>query len=86
MSTQYRVTWRWRTDAYHEEYTPERRKVYDTERGARIRLEKLNRNGGKYEHYTEHPPTVYDDGFGVEHWQLDYARLEVREVGPWSAA
>lgn len=85
MSIEYSVVWRWRTDRYRDEFSDERRKVYKTEAGARRLIAKLNKNDGNYEKHTEVEPTTYDDGYRVEHWRIDYARLEQREVGPWAA-
>jgi hypothetical protein len=83
---QFRVVWRWRTDPYSDEFSDERERIYKTEAGARRLLDKLNRDGGKYTFHREVEPTRYDDGFRTEEWCLDYARLEVREVGPWVTA
>lgn len=83
---EYSVVWRWKTDRYRDEFSTERRKVYKTLAGAARLFEKLHKNDGRYEKHTEVDPTRYEDGLIVEHWTLDYARLETRTVGPWEAA
>lgn len=83
---EFRVVWRWKTNPYRDEFSDERHKVYKTEAGARKLLALLNKDDGKYEHHIEVEPTHYEDGLIVEHWRLDYARLETRTVAPWSPA
>ena len=82
-ATEFSVVWRWRTDPYRDEFSKERRKVYKTMGGAMNLVTKLTSNGGNFEKHTEVEPTHYEDGLIVEHWTLDYARLETHEVGPW---
>ncbi len=84
MTTEYSVVWRWKTNPYHDEFSDERRKVYKTEWGAQRLLAKLQKNDGRYDVHIETEPTRGDDGLTVEHWRIDYARIETRQVGPWS--
>jgi len=83
MNLEFSVVWRWKTDPYRDEFSKERRKIYKTKTGATRLFDTLHKNGGKYEKWTEMEPTRYDDGFTIEHWTLDYARIESRVVGPW---
>ena len=84
--SEFRVVWRWKTDRYRDEFSDERTKVYKTLAGAQRLQSKLLSNGGKYEKHTEYEPTRYDDGYRVEHWSIDYVRVERRPVGEWVAA
>ena len=83
---EFRVVWRWKTDRYRDEFTEERTRTYKTEAGARKLIAKLTSNGGEYEHVSDTEPTRYDDGYHRETWYLDFARLDARDVSPWTPA
>lgn len=70
-SREWRVIWRWREDDFNGYRYDERRRLFQTEAGARRHYDKLTSNDGRFT----------QDNEGGSDLRLEYARIEVRDVG-----
>lgn len=76
---EYRIVYRWIPKFGT---IREKQKIYKTEKGARRFYNRITSNNGVFMK-GEEGWNGEDHGIFYEKWQLDYARLQTREVGEW---